>query len=67
MSWVLSLNYLKKYSMSTYKYFSKWRKEWVKFNPDRIPTQEELIKLKAASYRISTDDVKVNINDLINK
>ena len=53
--------------MSTYKYFSKWRKEWVDFNPHRIPTKGELIKLKTANYRISINDVEVNINDLINK
>ena len=53
--------------MSNYKYFSKWREEWVNFNPDRIPTQGELIKLKAANYRISIDDVEVNINSVINK
>ena len=53
--------------MNNYKYFSKWRKEWVNFNQERIPTQGELIKLKAANYRISIDDVEVNINDLINK
>ena len=53
--------------MNTYKYFSKWRKEWVDFNPQRIPTRGELIKLKTANYRISIDDVEVNINDLINK
>ena len=52
--------------MNTYKYFSKWRKEWVDFNPQRIPTRGELIKLKTANYRIAIDDVEVNINDLIN-